>query len=229
MSGISQTATPAPIVDPQLLSEDWEDQVRALEGQRPSDLALGLAAVLHTFPEEVSRQLLRMLSHHLAALSAGARRMARLGLLIDMVLAGRLPSCEEYAEERKRRKERGEEWPTYSVLCVAYKSWEGAQNAAVRFVERGGAGRVPANYHHAKVRPMVLPLHVLDAIDKCRDWLDGEWPDELEYYAYASLVRRAAAGKREPSLPTAKPLNKLFGDFDAARAAAQRRAADRGT
>jgi hypothetical protein len=182
-----------------------------------------LAALVPKLPEATALALKRLVGHHLATPSAALRRQARLGLLIEMVASGVLPDTEEYMAEREVRRERGEEWPTYSVLINAYGHWLAAQDAAIKLVEIGSRARVASSHHHAVFRRDTLWPEVPEAILLCRTRLD-DWPTEWEYYEWANLTRRAAraAGKPEPQLPTAKPVNNLFGNYAEALATAKR-------
>jgi hypothetical protein len=191
-----------------------------------SECAQVLASLVPKLPEVTARTLMQLLGHHLAAPSAALRRQARLGLLIEMVARGTVPNTDQYMAERDLRRQRGENWPTYSVLINAYGHWLAAQKAAIKLVEIGSRARVATSHHHARFRRDTLRQEVPEAIMKCRDKL-GDWPTEWEYYEWASLARRAAraAGKPEPHLPSSGPVNKLFGNYDEAVAAAKRLAA----
>jgi hypothetical protein len=74
------------------------------------------------FPQQAAEDLARLLGHDLAVTSPGARRQARLGLLIDLVShgQGQFIASTTYEAARLEQSSSGLEWPTASALCRAY-------------------------------------------------------------------------------------------------------------
>jgi hypothetical protein len=191
-----------------------------------SEVAEAVAQLLHSHegvPDEAVRDLRRLVSHDLARRNTARLRLGHLRLLIEIVaqLEDDDPwvSQVEYTRERTRRAARGELHPDESTLRSAYGRWVSAVRAASRFVQRGGEGRVPANYRHCQPcrKPYTLE-GIIDALLRCYSDL-GDWPTEWEYHEWAAIKRHLCAD--DPRLPGAKQIRKCFDDFSEARSAAK--------
>jgi hypothetical protein len=186
-----------------------------------SDLAQGLASILHAFPQQAIEDLERLISNDMGAPTPAELREARLGLLIEVVSSGEgeIPRTRDYDGVRKHRAQtRGEDWPAASTLVESYGSFLAAVKAAMRLHHDGSAARVPHTHRHARPYKRYSRDEVVVAIRSFRDQ-HGTWPrSELEYLTWATTVRQARrnGGHRDPRLPSAKPIRTLFGGFQRA-------------
>lgn len=180
------------------------------------------------FPEEAARQLEQLLSHSLAAPSAAERRVARIGLLIDIVSQGEgeFITVEAYEGERDKRKARGEVWPTASNLSRAYGHWLAAVRAACRYWFEGGQARVAADHRHARPSQSYKPIEIRSALLKAQADLSlpaDEWPTEWEFIEWAQITRRLArSAGTSCRIPGAKQIRKAYGSYAAAVDSARR-------
>lgn len=194
------------------------DEEQASEG---AELLLQLVQDKRGFPDEAVRDLRRLLSHELARRDSAALRLGHLRLLIEMMLAldpsdnDAWVSQADYTAERDRRALDGEMYPTEGALRNAYGRWVSAVRAASRFVEHGGAARVPANHAHVRPGMSYKPEDVMSGLIRCRRDL-GDWPSEWEYHEWARIKRHLAI--TDPRVPSAKPLRKFGGFANALRA-----------
>jgi hypothetical protein len=176
-------------------------------------------------PQQAAEDLARLLGHDLAAPSAGARRQARLGLLIDLVSDGQglfIPST-AYDEAREARAAAGEDWPTSSSLARVYGHWLVAVKAACRYWYGGGPQRVPSSHAHARPQRGYQPQEIRRALWECQRELelpDGVLPTQWEYQEWAQIkrliARRAGSKTRVPGL---KQIRKAYGSYSAAASA----------
>ena len=189
------------------------------------------------FPDEAARHLAELLQHSLAEPSAGGRREARLGLLIDLVSVGtgEFVRSERYEEERSQRRRHGEEWPAASSLSRAYGHWLSAVKAASRYWFEGGRARVASSHTHARPSDSYQPREIRNALLGAQTDLGmqsgtggesgdgGSWPTEWEYLEWAQIKRRLArrAGT-SCRLPSAKAIRKAYGTYERAVAATAR-------
>jgi hypothetical protein len=191
-----------------------------------SEVAQALAALAPALPEKTLQDVRRLLAQSIAAPGAGARREARLGLLLRLVATGsaEVPTVETYQRARNDAEARGENWPTHSTLIRAYGHWLAAVRAAMRLHFEGASARVAASHRHAFRHRNYTRDEILTALDRCRAALE-DWPTQWEYEEWAFLVRQRAqtAGLADPRLPVLKPIRRYFGTFAAAIEAAQQR------
>ncbi len=186
-----------------------------------SELAQGLASMVHAFPQEAIEDLERLISNDLGSPTSAELREARLGLLIELIADGNgeIPRTRDYDEMRKHRAQtRGEEWPTASTLVESYGSFLAAVKGAMRLHHDGSAARVPHTHRHARPYKRYSRDEVVAALRSFRDQ-HGSWPrSELEYLTWATTVRRIKrnGGHPDPRLPSAKPIRTLFGSFQRA-------------
>jgi hypothetical protein len=186
-----------------------------------SELAQGLASIVHAFPPEAIEDLERLISNELGAPTSAELREARLGLLIELISTGdgEIPRTRDYDGVRKLRAQtRDEEWPAASTIVESYGSFLAAVKAAMRLHHEGSAARVPHTHRHARPYKRYSRNEVVAAIRSFRDQ-HGSWPrSELEYLTWATTVRRIKrnGGHPDPRLPSAKPIRTLFGGFQRA-------------
>jgi hypothetical protein len=191
-----------------------------------SELAQGLAQILRPFPRQAIEDLERLLANDLGAPTSAELREARLGLLVEMISTadGEIPRTRDYDDLRRSRLEtKGERWPSASTLVESYGSFLAAVKAAMRLHHDGSAARVPHTHRHARAYRRYTRDEVIAALRSFHDQF-GSWPrSELEYLTWGETVRRARryGGQPDPRIPTAKPIRKLFGDFQRALAVAR--------
>lgn len=197
----------------------------ATEADAPSMLARGLGFLAPALPEVVCRQLLRLLSHSIAAPTPQLLRDARLGLLVQMLRerGGELVGADQYDAERRSELKRGRKWPTASTIGRAFGDWRSAVLCAMHLAFLGLGAHRAGSLHHAGWRPPYTQAEVIEVLIACRDafnvWLLG-----TEYYELRTLRRRAAraAGLPEPRMPSREPIDRLFGNYSRAVDAARR-------
>lgn len=176
------------------------------------------------FPTDAAEELVRLLGHSLAAKSAGERRQARLGLLIELISTGsrgEYVTTTAYDQARRARLAAGEDWPDSSNLIRAYGHWLATIKAASAFWFDGGAARVPDSYRHGNRYRRYQPQEITAALIRYRQE-HGQWPTECDWDDYSGIRRRLArrAGK-EARVPNREAIRRAYGDFDRALAAAQ--------
>jgi hypothetical protein len=186
-----------------------------------SELAQGIASIVHAFPQEAIEDLERLISNDLGAPTSAELREARLGLLIELISTGdgEIPRTRDYDGVRKHRAQtNGEDWPAASTLVESYGSFVAAVKAAMRLHHDGSAARVPHTHRHGRSYQHYRRDEVIAALLSFRDQ-HGSWPrSELEYLTWATTVRRTKrnGGHPDPRLPSAKPIRTLFGGFQRA-------------
>lgn len=155
-------------------------------------------ALVPALESEVIADLAAILEHRLAAPRGSLLREASLGLWVRTLfqLGGQLPKPRDYDDAFERSQGRGEAWPDRQTLFHRYGGWGTVTAAGVRLLERGGAGRVPANFGHGKDRPppgtyVATPDRVVEALIEWREGY-GEWPHGPKYFEAARLQKRAA-------------------------------------
>jgi hypothetical protein len=183
------------------------------------------------FPTEAAKELMRLLGHSLAAKSAGERRQARLGLLIELVSTGsrgEYVTTTAYGQARRARMiagdiAAGEDWPDASNLIRAYGHWLAAIKAASAFWFDGGAARVADSYRHGTRYRRYEPQEITSALLRYRQE-HGQWPTECDWDDYSRIRRQLSrrAGK-EPRVPNREAIARAYGTFDAALSAARSR------
>lgn len=189
-----------------------------------SDLARGLAQLVPTLASVDRAQLARLVGTTVAGPSAGLIRLARLGLLIDILgrLSGELIDVATYEEERASRRRGGEVWPAATTLIRLFATWYRVQVAAIDLAFRGTKARRPSSLDHTGSRPAYTPAEIREVLIETRRVL-GVWPLSGEYFDYRRLRRWAArlTGSPEPRLPSMKPINHHYGGYDQALRDAQ--------
>jgi hypothetical protein len=176
--------------------------------------------------------LARLLANSLADPPAAMDRNRAFGLLMRMARAdGVILTGPEYQAALDAATDAGETWPSIRSLCRRYGSWSGVQHHLARYMQRGGAARLPRSYIHTLDRPepgtYSKPEVVLQAIIAFYERY-GTWPTEWEYHSWARAQRAAArqAGKPLPLYPEALAIQRAYGTFHDALQAAKERAAE---
>ncbi len=231
------------MVDPSSESEQCPELPRGV-----SELVTSLGELVQdrdAVPDEARRDLLRLLSHSLAAETPAQRRQRRLGLLIELISeGGEFISTTRYEKQRKECAAQDQDWPSAANLVRSYGHWLVAVKAANRFWFEGGRQRVPDSYNHARgTQPSYEPKRIAAALREAKVDLElpaDLWPTQWEYEEWAMIKRRLArrsgadgssktggegavargtVGKRYPGL---KQIRKAFGTYDEAVRAAHR-------
>ncbi len=170
-------------------------------------------------PPAVAVDLHQLLSASLAARPAAATRFDRLGLLVELIVAGDglVPTTAEY--ERARR-ERSSDGPAASTLISAYGHWLRVINAASRVLATRPVKQLRAT--HRTNKPAYTPRECAAAIARFHRRF-GAWPSEWEYEQWAQLSRDDArrCGAPDPRLPGGPAIRRCFGTFDRALRAAR--------
>jgi hypothetical protein len=204
----------------------------ALRASEAAQIIVQLVGDRQAFPEEAACDLKRLLANSLSDASPGERRVARLGLLVDLVVGNGEPtgewiSVEEYETARDRQTARdrrakaGETWPSSSALSEAFGGWLWAVGAAMRFYRGGGKARVPASLTHARPHARYEPRETLSGLIRFRSEL-GVWPTEWEWTEYAPVrTRHARRAGVELRLASPKQIRKAYGTFPSAVRAAR--------
>jgi hypothetical protein len=100
--------------------------------------------------------------------------------------------------------------------------WIKVVRAGVRFLEAGGASRVPRSYAHGHDRPEPGASSKPDVIARALvvgrrfyELAEGDWPTEWEYHMWGAAERDLArrTGSPLPIIPTAKPIRSTFGNY----------------
>jgi hypothetical protein len=190
----------------------------ALCAGEAAQIIVQLVGDRQAFPDEAACDLKRLLANSLSDASPAERRVARLGLLVDLVVrdgepTGEWISVEEYETARARSKA-GETWPSSSALSEAFGGWLRAVGAAMRFYRGGGQARVPASLTHARPHARYEPREILSGLIRFRNEL-GVWPTEWEWTEYAPVrTRHARRAGVELRLASPKQIRKAYGTFD---------------
>jgi len=200
--------------------------VSSQQVERPSEVAQLLAQLAvdhHAFPDGAARDLSRLLSQALAQPELANERQARLGLLIDLVSAGRgYVTVADYQAARAERAKQGEKWPDASTLSRAMGHWLSAMQAATRFWFDGGPARVGAQRSYAGRHAGYRPREIVAAL-RGFEREHGVWPTAWEWERYIAirrrLDRRSGRARRWPALDQ---LRKAYGSFEGAVEAARR-------
>jgi hypothetical protein len=198
----------------------------ALRAGEAAQIIVQFVGDCQAFPDEAACDLRRLLANSLSDASPGERRVARLGLLIDLAVGDGKPtgewiSVEDYEIARARRAKAGESWPSSSALSEAFGGWLRAVGTAMRFYMGGGKARVPASLTDARPHARYEPREILSGLIRFRNEL-GVWPTEWEWTEYAPVrTRHARRAGVELRLASPKQIRKAYGTFDrAVRAAA---------
>lgn len=202
-----------------------------------SEVARALGVLVPALPDDCATELRRLLGHDLAAPSAAEVRAGRLGLLMQLVADGNgvVPTTEQYIAAREAELARGKQWPSHPTLIRHFLTWPGAVVAAMLLHRDGSAARGPSTRRHVRRRGDSTPEQrqqvnarysapeVCTAIAGCADAL-GDWPDESLYFEYRRVARMLARHAKTLDalrLPQRRAIDRLYGDFEAARAAAR--------
>jgi hypothetical protein len=191
-----------------------------------TEAAQVLSVLVAKMPRKAVEDLHAMLALRIAVPPRAARRDARLGLLMDLLIfVGGYITEPVYEAERQRRKPAGQHWPSVSQLRVDWGHWMLAVQAAARLLGLGGRARVgsPPN-RPGPWKKTENPQDILWAIQRAHQDLD-DWPTEWEFDLYIGLQRRLGrehpASVRGVALPTAKEVRRDFGSYDRACELAQ--------
>ncbi len=206
------------------------DDAAAARGQRPTDVGFALARLVPALSEQTAKDLMRLLSHRIAAPTSAEIRQARLGLMLDVISprTGEFVPVDVYEAARKERIAQGEDWPAASTLILAYGDWISVVELSFRLWRDGTSSGVPHSTHHQrKHTPPYRRQDITDALRRCRTELGG-WPSQQEYYEWARVSRDLSrrAGQPTDRFPGRGPIRKLFGDFDQALSSARRQAGE---
>jgi hypothetical protein len=170
--------------------------------------------------ERAARELLELLSHHIAAPKPAAVRETRLGLLIDLLLRGEdgLPTEAHY--ERLREESDGD-WPSAQAIADAYLGWDRALSCALAVID--DQPRVHSQLKHLRPTASYTREETLSALLDCHYYF-GWIPEQWDYEAWASLERKRLRALGVPArVPGLTPIRKEFASFDAAKKALSRR------
>jgi hypothetical protein len=203
--------------------------------QRETEVAQVLRWLAVRLPPHEREALARLIANSLADPPAAMDRNKAFGLLMRMVRAdGVIPTEPEYQAALDAATAAGEDWPSIRSLCRRYGSWSfGVQHHLARYMHYGGASGLPRSFVHTLDRPdpgtYSRPEVVLQAIIAFHQRYDT-WPTEWEYHSWARAQRAAAraAGKPLPLYPDALAIQRAYGTFADALAAAKERAAELG-
>lgn len=197
---------------------------KAVEG-RPTEVGYVLAALVPALPEQVARDLARLVGHSLAAPAMHAQREARLGLMLDLVSdgTGEFVSVDSYERARAARSREDELWPAHATLISAYGDWLRVVAAAMRLHRDGTRALVSHRVHRKQSNTPYRREDVVRALRQAREAL-GDWPGEWEYLEYrrVALMLGRDAGRTDLRLPQRAAIRRLFGDYARAMSVAQR-------
>lgn len=191
----------------------------AEEGKPVSEACQILVEVTSSLPEKTRLELTRLLSHSVAAPTAQELREMRLGLLVEIVSEGELPTTRSYDEIRNERNAAGNSWPASTGLILHYGTWAAASRAAVDL-----AFDMTTNRARART-PRMWPIvpytrkEVLEALKLASEKVGqpiGQW----EYVELRRVERQLAwrNGSPDPRYPELGVIRKHFGGWDAALA-----------
>lgn len=178
----------------------------------------------YVWPEDVARDLHRLLGNVLAERSLELLDRADMSLVVEMMRRlGRPPSTTEYDSERDRLAAQGEKHPDRTTISTAYGHWGVAMQRATKVWKLGSNQR---RWKKTKDEPKCAGTHE-EAVDALRHvrWLLGEWPHSNEYTVMRLVAFDAAREARWalPILPPASAISKRFdGDYTKALRAAIR-------
>lgn len=143
----------------------------------------------------------------------------RLGLLVEIVSQGELPTTRVYDQLREQRNAEGSQLPRSTGLILHYGTWAAASRAAVDLA-------FSVNQNRAKARtPRMWPIdpytrpQILEALESASEkvgQLIGQW----EYVELRRVERQLAwsNGSPDPRYPELGVIRKHFGGWDAALA-----------
>ncbi len=196
---------------------------REPEAHRASDAAQLLAEIVPKMPAATRGELMRLLSHTLAAPSPAEIRERRIGLLVELVSSGEAPGVDKYERERRRRGDAGEVWPAHSVLIDHYGRWSRAVSAAVAIWLRGGLARVISSPTRMRWRRSYTREEATEALRRCQRKVGGLLT-KPEYEEFRRVERMIAiqTGGADPRLPGPNQIRTLFGGYARALEVANR-------
>jgi hypothetical protein len=188
-----------------------------------SETAQAVARMLPHSSGATVEQLGELLRSELARLSPARDREANLGLLCELLMAGR-EAVEEYERERAARAEIGEQWPSPKHLTSVYRGhWLHVVEQARRHLEGGTTSRVKSDHRNLRPCASYTRDEVLWAVERCRRTI-GNWPTEWEFAEWCRLERRLQrlTGKARQRTPVPKVVRTLFGSYARLRHCAER-------
>lgn len=176
-----------------------------------------LAAIATAFPVKTRTELIRMLSHSVAAPSPQEVRQARLGLLSEMVKTGWMPGVNDYEAERKNRLKSQEKWPGSSSLVDYHGTWASAVEAAFDIAFSITPKRSKARGRPAWPAAPYSRQNVLEGLDRCSEKV-GRVITQWEYLELRRVERQLAIqiGLPDPRLPQLNVVKRHFGGWDQA-------------
>ena len=176
-----------------------------------------LAAIATAFPVKTRTELIRLLSHSVAAPTPQEVRQARLGLLAEMVKTGWMPGVNDYEAERKNRLNKQEEWPGSSSLVDYYGTWASAVEAAFDIAFSITPKRSKARERQAWPNVIYSRPDVLEALERCSEKV-GQPITQWQYMELRRVERKLAIelGLPDPRLPQLNVIKRNFGGWDQA-------------
>lgn len=182
-----------------------------------------LAAIATAFPAKTRIELIRLLSHSVAAPTPQEVRQARLGLLAEMVKTGWIPGVNDYEAERRNRANMSEEWPGSSSLFDYYGTWASVVEAAFDVAFSITPKRSGARERQAWPNVIYSRPDVLEALERCSEKV-GQTITQWQYMELRRVERKLAIelGRPDPRLPQLNVIKRNFGGWDQAISKLQR-------
>lgn len=172
-----------------------------------------MAGIAPGLPAKTKFELKRLLSHSVSAPSSSELREARLGLLVELVSTGELPTVRTYSVHRNERRTQ-EDWPSVAGLIQHYGTWSRSLQAAVDLhfgaTLTGSSARSPVPW----VAKPYSRLETQEALQRSCHKV-GRVITQWEYSELRRVERRNAAlnGLPDPRLPGLSVIRRIFGNW----------------
>lgn len=181
-----------------------------------SEFTQGFLAAIPFMEDRKARELAQLLINQDGAPKPPAAREAVIGLLARMRdETNGCPVSETAYDERRADESTEHPWPPSHCLVTAYGSWGTAVDVA-DMVRRGQTRGVSTNAKHwFGPKPSYTRTELLMSLIYCAIAI-GRWPHASGYVRWADVERCAQRQKTSNArnVPSLKPFNKEFEDFD---------------
>lgn len=183
--------------------------------ERPqvSEVAEFVAGILPGIPAKTKFELKRLLSHSVAVPTASELREARLGLLVELVSTGELPTVRTYASHRQESSSE-DNWPSVAGLIQHYGTWTRSLQAAIDLHFGATSVRARSRSPLPWTPQPYTRVEIQDAL-RTASFKVGRPITQWEYSELRRIERKNASmiGLPEPRLPGNQVIRRTFGNW----------------